>query len=55
MVPDSKPIITQTNPIASVTGLETDIAKAKQDQLNVLSPDWFAKAEAFYAKAKKRR
>ena len=43
----------QTNPIEAVTRLKTDIANARQNQLNVLSPDWFLKAEEFYSKAKK--
>jgi outer membrane protein OmpA-like peptidoglycan-associated protein len=51
--PDDKLVMAQTNPIESVTSLETDIASARQNQLNVLSPDWFEKAEEFYAKAKK--
>ena len=53
MVPDGKPVMAQSNPIESVSDLGTDIAKARQDQLNVLSPDWFEKAEVSYAKAKK--
>jgi OOP family OmpA-OmpF porin len=53
VAPDGKPVMAQTNPIESVTSLETDIANARQNQLNVLSPDWFSKAEEFYAKAKK--
>lgn len=41
------------NPVEAVNQLESEIASARQDQLNVLSPDWFANAEAFYQQAKK--
>ncbi len=50
---DSKPSVTQTNPMESVAGLEADIARAKQNQLHVLSPDGFAKAEEYLMKAQK--
>ncbi len=41
------------NPVEAVNHLESEIAAARQDQLNVLSPNEFAKAEAFYRQAKK--
>jgi len=40
------------NTIAEISAFEIEIEKARQDQLNVLSPGWFAKAEASFAKAK---
>ena len=53
VTPAVQPAAAPKNPIESVAGLETAIAKAKQNQLDVLSPEWFSKAEGFYAKAKK--
>jgi OOP family OmpA-OmpF porin len=41
------------NPVEAVNHLESEIAGARQDQHNVLSPNEFAKAEAFYRQAKK--
>jgi outer membrane protein OmpA-like peptidoglycan-associated protein len=38
--------------INEINALEIEIEKAKQDQLDVLSPDWFAKAETSLNKAK---
>lgn len=53
VTPAAQPTAVVKNPIESIAGLETAIAKGKQDQLDVLSPNWFSKAEGFYAKAKK--
>ena len=53
VTPAVQPTAAPKNPIESVAGLEAAIAKAKQNQLHVLSPGWFSKAEKFYAKAKK--
>ena len=53
VTPAVQPVAVAKNPIESIAGLETAIAKGKQDQLDVLSPTWFSKAEGFYAKAKK--
>jgi outer membrane protein OmpA-like peptidoglycan-associated protein len=39
----------------AVAQLESKIAEARQNQLNVLSPTWFAKAEGSLAEAKKVR
>ncbi len=38
--------------INEISALEIEIEKARQDQLDVLSPDWFAKAETSMNKAK---
>ena len=53
VTPAAQPTAVVKNPIESIAGLETAIAKGKEDQLDVLSPNWFSKAEGFYAKAKK--
>jgi len=53
VLPEDQSAAASKNPIASVTELETKIAEGRQNQLHVLSPDWFTKAEGFYAKAKK--
>lgn len=40
------------NPVALVNGFDSQIANARKNRLNVLSPTWFAKAETSLAKAK---
>lgn len=52
VTPTSQPVAAPINPIESVIWLETEIAKGRQNDFHVLSPDWFSKAEGFYAKAK---
>lgn len=53
VTPAAQPAAVTKNPVESVAGLDAAIAKGRQNQLDVLSPDWFSKAEDFYAKAKK--
>jgi len=48
------PIVTSEDPIEQVNSLDKDIAKARKNQLNVLSPTWFGKAETSLFEAKKR-
>ncbi len=43
---------TMKKTIKEISDFEVEIEKARQDQLNVLSPGWFAKAEASFEKAK---
>jgi len=38
-------IATTENPAAQINRLETDMGTARKDQINVLSPTWFAKSE----------
>jgi OmpA-OmpF porin, OOP family len=40
------------NPEQLVNQLETDLATARSNQLDVLAPNWFSKAQSSYAKAK---
>ena len=40
--------------IAEINKFEIKIEKARQEQLHILSPRWFAKAEASYGKAKSK-
>lgn len=40
------------NPEKQVNQLETDLATARSNQLDVLAPNWFGKAQSSYAKAK---
>jgi OOP family OmpA-OmpF porin len=40
-----EPIATTENPAAQINALENDMGAARKDQVNVLSPTWFAKAE----------
>ncbi len=49
-----KPIAKSENPTDHINRLENDIAAAYKNQLNVLAPTWFAKAESSLGKAKKR-
>ena len=53
VLPGGQSAAPSKNPIESVAELETKISEGRQNQLHVLSPDWFSKAERFYAKAKK--
>jgi outer membrane protein OmpA-like peptidoglycan-associated protein len=46
-------IATSEDPIEQIKRLDEDIAKAVRNQLNVLSPTWFGKAEASLFEAKK--
>ena len=48
-----KPIATSENPTNLINRLENDLSTAYKNQLNVLSPTWFAKAESSLDKAKK--
>jgi len=47
------PITMSEDPIGQVNRLDQDIANARMNQLNVLSPSWFGKAEASLFGAKK--
>jgi len=47
------PITMSEDPIEQVTRLDQDIANARINQLNVLSPSWFGKAETSLFEAKK--
>ncbi|MBU0486029.1 MAG: OmpA family protein [Proteobacteria bacterium] len=46
-----EPVAVSDSPTAAITTLETNLAAGVQEQLNVLSPDWFAKAERSLAAA----
>jgi len=48
-----KPIAKSENPTDHINRLENDLAAAYKNQLNVLAPTWFAKAESSLGKAKK--
>jgi len=48
-----EPIATTENPTAQINRLENDMGTARKDQINVLSPTWFAKAETSLNSAKK--
>ncbi|UCH21633.1 MAG: OmpA family protein [Deltaproteobacteria bacterium] len=47
-----EPIAKSENPTELVNRLDKDIANARKDQVNVLSPTWFAKAEMSLREAK---
>lgn len=47
------PIATSERPIELVNRLDKDIANARKNQINVLSPTWFGEAEASLLEAKK--
>ena len=49
-----KPVAESKNPTDQINRLENDIAAAYKNQLNVLTPTWFAKAESSLNRAKKR-
>ena len=53
MMPADEPAAAHPNPMDSVSRLEADIAEAKQNQVHVLSPNWYSQAEESYIKAKK--
>ena len=48
-----QPVAVLENPTAAVSQLESKLAEARQNQVNVLSPTWFTKAEGSLAEAKK--
>jgi OOP family OmpA-OmpF porin len=48
-----KPIAKSENPTDHINRLENDLADAYKNQLNVLSPTWFAKADSSLNQAKK--
>jgi outer membrane protein OmpA-like peptidoglycan-associated protein len=48
-----KPVAESENPTDHINRLENDIAAAYKNQLNVLAPTWFAKAESSLSQAKK--
>ncbi|MGA7105528.1 MAG: OmpA family protein [Candidatus Deferrimicrobiaceae bacterium] len=48
-----EPIATTENPAAQINRLENDVGTARKDQVNALSPTWFAKAETSLNGAKK--
>jgi OOP family OmpA-OmpF porin len=48
-----KPIAKSENPADQINRLENDLSAAYKNQLNVLSPTWFAKAESSLNQAKK--
>ncbi len=47
-----KPIAKSENPTEHINRLDTDISNARKNQLNVLAPTWFAKAEISLKDAK---
>ncbi len=47
-----EPIAVTANPSEEATRLEQELAAARQQQVNVLAPTWFGKAEASLAEAK---
>jgi OOP family OmpA-OmpF porin len=49
-----KPIAKSENPTDHINSLENDLAAAYKNQLNVLAPTWFAKAESSLSQAKKQ-
>jgi len=50
--PEVKPIAEVENPADKINRLENDLATAYKNQLNVLAPTWFAKAELSLGKAR---
>ena len=48
-----EPISTSENPIEHINRLDNDIGNARKNQVNVLAPTWFAKAETSLNEAKK--
>ena len=48
-----EPISTSENPMAHINRLDNDIGNARKNQVNVLAPTWFAKAETSLNDAKK--
>ena len=51
--PEVQPIPRSANPTDVVNEFDGEIATARKNQLNVLSPGWFSKAETSLARAKK--
>jgi len=51
--PNVKPVAKSENPTDKINRLENDLAAAYKNQLNVLAPTWFAKAESSLSQAKK--
>ena len=51
--PGVQPIPASVNPAEVVNAFDGQISTARKNQLNVLSPDWFSKAETSLARAKK--
>jgi hypothetical protein len=51
--PGVQPIPRSANPTDVVNEFDVEITTARKNQLNVLSPGWFAKAETSLARAKK--
>jgi OOP family OmpA-OmpF porin len=49
-----EPISKSEHPLELINNLEKDLALARKDQVNVLAPTWFAKAESSLADAKHR-
>ncbi|NIS61447.1 MAG: hypothetical protein GTO13_12330, partial [Proteobacteria bacterium] len=47
-----EPIARSENPTEHINRLDTDIGEARKNQLNVLAPTWFAKAETSLKEAK---
>jgi len=48
-----EPISTSENPMAHINRLDNDIGNARKNQVNVLAPTWFSKAETSLNDAKK--
>lgn len=48
-----EPVSVPQDPMVAMAQLESKLVEARQNQLNVLSPTWFAKAEGSLAEAKK--
>lgn len=48
-----EPVATSEGPVEQVNRLDKDIGNARNNQLNVLAPTWFAKAETSLYEAKK--
>lgn len=48
-----EPIAASADPVVETTRFETEIAQARQEQINVLSPTWFAKAEGSLNEARR--
>ncbi|MHB8765871.1 MAG: hypothetical protein ACYDA8_16270, partial [Deferrisomatales bacterium] len=48
-----EPIPISANPTDEAVRLENELAAARQQQINVLSPTWFGKAESSLGDAKK--
>lgn len=47
-----QPIAKTNNPTAMADKLKTDLASAKEKQVDALSPTWFSRAQASYAKSR---